>query len=331
MQELVGMSLAVSSHKRAGSATATPPSRVRRLSDKRGPGEGDVAGLPVDKIAERVFSSIAFSKEQTVCDGEVYTAVSDENVRGSLFRLFGPRLSVAELEYNLTSLEAKQWGWLEGSESCVIDLRRDVAHQRVSELCVLALSSLSPAIVTAVTAVLTTLADSIQRENVTMERHSVQVNLFTRADASLLVVNSRLDCSQSSSKLLLCLCGSARLGMQLSLQVRRIGFSSVFQDHLRTSSPALKVKGGTVLLPPSPELHARALTAPSSVPSRFKHSSRAAEAQRQMVELSASPETSRHSPIRLPAVRLLHPLPEVSESSSYASKDSPASVVREAG
>jgi hypothetical protein len=206
-----------------------------------------------------VFSSISFTSQETVVHGETYLAVNDEALRGQLFRLFGPRLSVGQLESNITSLEQAHWGWLEGTDSTVIDLRRDIARQRVADLCVLALSSLSPNIVSAVQAVLSTLADSIQREQSSLFRHTVEVNLYARKDSTLTLVNSRLDVKQSGRKWMMCLCGWSTVGMSLSLQIRRIAFSRLFQDMITSGSPALheRIRGGTVLLPPSPELVAR--------------------------------------------------------------------------
>ena len=185
------------SFPKAAKSDPTPPSRLRRLSDRRSPGEGEIWGLDTDSVARRVFAAASFSTTDCEVDGQSYIGVTDERVRGALIRLFGPRLSTLQLEQNMSVLERAKWGWVEGMDSTVISLERDIAHQRVSELCVLALSSLSPVIVKTVTQVLTTLADSLQREKASLTRHMAEVNLYVRVqDSQLILVNSRLDVAQ---------------------------------------------------------------------------------------------------------------------------------------
>ena len=241
----------------------TPPSRLRRLNDNATKAESTWSGLPLDKIAERVFSAIKFDTHDCVVNGQSYSTIQNDHVRGALYRLFGPRLTISQLENNLTSLEKSHWGYLEGVDSTIIDLSRDIAHQRVADLCLLALSSLSPQIVSAVTAVLSTLADSVQSERSLLTRHVIEVTLYARNDRTLTLINSRLDVSQRGRKIMLCLCGASRMSMVLELQIRRIGFSRQFYDLLESDSPELsgRILNGVVLLPPS-GVQGRAATAP---------------------------------------------------------------------
>ena len=278
--KLVGLSVRFSTaaEDRKGEHTQhTPPSSIRRVSEQTaGPKQPSSTGLDIDEIASRVFNSVKFNHDDTVVyDGHCFVAVHDERLRGQLFRLFGPRLSVRELESNIDNLERGQWGWLESRESTTIDLSQTVAHQRVADLCVLACSSLSPAIVGAVSSVLTTLADSLRSVQSLLTRTSVEVNVFSRAGpGSLILVNSRLSVFQRNSVLMLCLCGASRLGMSMSLEIRRIGFSSLFTDLLRANSPMVQVRDGRVLLPPIHE-SSRAVSAPAGLSTRYRVSSRA--------------------------------------------------------
>ena len=258
-------------NKRLGDPT--PPSRTRRLDDQR-PGEGSVKGLNTDQIAQRIFSAAKLSPTECVVDGQSYVGVSDERVRGQLVRLFGPRLSTVQLESNLTVLERAKWGWVEGTDNTLISLERDVATLKVAELCMIALSSLSPAIVSTVSAILGSLAESLQKERASLERHLAEVNVYIRVrDSTLIVVNSKLDVNQRSSKWLLCLCGRNSEKMYLSLQIRRIAISAEFEGMIRSDSPRIRIRDGIQLLPPSPSDQRRALSAPQ--PARHKPSSRA--------------------------------------------------------
>ena len=262
-------------------------------------GEGDIHGLNTDQIARKVFSAAKFSESNCEVDGQSYIGVTDEKVRGQLIRLFGPRLSTIQLERNVNVLEQSKWGWLEGSDSLTINLKREVAHQRVSDLCLLALSSLSPTIVSSVTAILSTLADSLQKEQASLTRSQAEVNVYIRTrDIQLILVNSRLAVTQRSHKLLLCLCGQSSMGMYLSLEIRRLAFTTEFERMIRSDSPRIKIKDGIHLLPPSPELIHRSMTAPTCTPPRPAKglSSRARQAQVELVALSTTNKT-RTSPL----------------------------------
>ena len=278
----------------------TPPSRTRRLDDQR-PGEGQLKGLNTDQIAQKVFSAAKFSANECVVDGQSYVGVSDERVRGSLIRLFGPRLSLQMLEENMNSLEKARWGWIEGTDSTVISLEKDIAVQRVSDLCILALSSLSPTIVTTVSAILGSLAESLQTERTSLERHMSEVTVYIRSrDSTLILVNSRLDVNQRTSKLLLCLCGRSSNSMYLSLEIRRIAISTQFEAMIRSDSPRIRIRDGVQLLPPSPSLDHRSLTAPTCTPPRHKPSSRARQgrAELEMAGVGSGPSPSPLSVVR---------------------------------
>ena len=247
---VVGLSLTFNNPK----VQATPPSRVRRLSDGATTTEKEWSGLPLDDIATKVFSSIQFNAAECIVNDQTYSIIQDDQVRGGLYRLFGPRLSISQLERNISSLEQSRWGWMEGCESTSIDLTRDVAHQRIADLCLLALSSLSPNIISAVSAVLSTLADSLQTETSNIQRHLIEINLYCRADKSLVLINSRLDVQQRGRKMMLICCGYSGLRLVLSLQIRRIAFTQQFRDLLQNESPLLegRIIDGVVLLPPAP-------------------------------------------------------------------------------
>lgn len=282
--KLVGLSVRFSTtddEEKRCSPDRTPPSSVRRLSQQTA-SQPSSTGLDIDGIAARVFDSVKFTSHDTVVyENETYVAVHDEALRGQLFRLFGPRLSVKELESNISVVERRRWGWVESQESMTIDLTQRIAHQRVADLCVLACSSLSPAVVGAVSSVLTTLADSLRSVQSLLTRTSVEVNVFSRAGpGSLILVNSRLNVFQRSSMLMLCLCGASRLGMSLSLEIRRIGFSTLFADLLRNNSPQVEIRDGRLLLTPVSEVRdLRAASAPTGQSTQYRVLSRACSRQ----------------------------------------------------
>ena len=144
--------------------------------------------------------------------------------------------------------------------------------------------------------VLVSLSQSIRMDVSVLSRHVIDCNLFARQDSTLTLIHSRLDVRQKSRGWMIC-CGLSRSKMELSLAIRRLGFTKLFEDLIRDQSPALKIRGD-VLLPPSPLLTDRSLTAPSSTPLRmFKHSARAREAQAELVAISRdnTPHQSRRT------------------------------------
>ena len=276
-QRLIGLSL----HFGSGDADVntrlpshTPPSTTRRLDQPASTGEQKFEGLDCDQIAKRCFESIQFNSNQTtVLDNRCYyhLAPTDEQIRLTLFRLFGVRLSVSELESNIDSLELNKWGWQDGTQTMDLDLSRRIAHAKIAELALLACSSLSPMMVESVGTVLSSLADSLQSMSAVLSKHTIDCNLFSTdpQGQAVYLVNSRFSTQQTSSKWMVLCCGFSHNHLLLSLQIRKVGFTRDFVDLIRQDSPIVRRRiHGVNLLPPSPEFTTRAMTAPSSVPIR---------------------------------------------------------------
>ena len=252
----------------------TPPSTTHRLGEATKE-LGSLDGLDTDQIARKCFQSIQFrSNDTTVLDGRTYYHLSkstDERVKQTLYTLFGVRLSIEELDSNIENLELNRFGWVEQIENTKLDLSKRVAHAKIAEIALLACSSLSPMMVNSVSAVLSSLADSLQSMSAVLQKHTIDANLFSTDDSTIILVNSRFSTEQMSSKWFACLCGLSQTRILLSLQIRRIGFSTAFCDLIRTDSPLVRrrIQKERHLLPPSPEFTTRSATAPSSVPIRL--------------------------------------------------------------
>ena len=329
---LLGISLHFFSPDQQPNYHATPLSTTRRLDERpttREPGVRGLDGKATDAIAKACFASVQFNPNQTtVLDGTTYyhlSSAADENVRQTLHTLFGVRLSTSELDSNVSALEKLGWGYCQSIENTNLDLSQRIAHAKVAEVALLACASLSPAIVTSVAAVLSSLADSLQSMRSVLQKTTLDCNLFTTTppssgDAqSIILINSRFETNQTTSKWILCLCGASRTRMMLSLRIRRVSFNQSFTEALRDDSPIVRrrIHNGNVLLPPSPELHGRSATAPSSVPVR--HSSRARHSEQPANALPPPLERSRQS--------LLTAAADSSRPSSV--RPSPLSVVRQ--
>ena len=325
--ELLGMSLHFGNGQPEKKNHNTPSTSTRQLDQPPSHTERGFEGMNTDEIARKCFQSIKFNANHTtVLDGHVYqqlNSAADDRLKQCLFTLFGVRLTVEALDRNIDNLELNDWGRLENIQDTEMDLSKKVIHAKIAEVALLACASLSPAIVSTVTSVLSSLSDSLQSIHSILKNTVIDANLFTTDTQSIVLVNSRFAVLQVNQKWMLWLCGFTRQKMVLRLSIRRIGFTTAFTDGIRTDSPLIRRKiDKRVLLPPSPEFSNRSMTAPSSVPSRMKHSSRASMAQQQMIEMSSTPENSnkKYSPILLPS-RSLKSVPE-------EVKESPVSVMK---
>ena len=295
-QRLIGLSLHFGNHDDKKAAThISPPSTTRRLDEKPPRHELGMGGLNTDEIARAAFSSIQFkTNDTTVLDGKTYYHLSkgtDQLVKQTLYALFGVSLSVAELDENISALELNRYGWVESREETKLDLSQRIVHAKIAELALLACASLSPMMVASVSAVLSSLADSLQSMSAVLQKNTVDCNIFSTDENSIVLINSRFSTEQTASKWMGCFCGMSRTRILLSLQIRRIGFSTRFMDMVRVDSPIVRrrIQGERHLLPPSPELPHRSMTAPSSVPIRMSRRALPRVQQLQMEALGKHP------------------------------------------
>ena len=265
--KVIGLSLNFQPEK-----SGTPPSAVRTINEPRQQDEDlDFAGLNTEQICRKVCASVKFNSDRTVVfQRQTYSHVEDESINGALIRLFGPRLSSADLETNLDRLTARQWGWVAGVEDENIDLNKAVLKQRVVDLAMAAVSSLSPSIISAVCTILTVLSESINTVQAIVSKRQMEANIFCAENDQIILVSSRFLLYQKTSGWSCLLCGYERTGMMLSLSIRHIHFTRAFILGLQEASPQIVSRIGpdNMLLPPSPLLSGRSATAPSSVPIR---------------------------------------------------------------
>ena len=278
--------------------------------------------VDISDIAAKAFQAIEFRPDKTtVLNGRVYQQLTagDDRIKQALYSCFGVSLSVEALDSNIQNLQANSFGRLESIQRCKVNLSEKIAHVRWAEVAQLAASSLSPAVVTSVAAVLSSLSDSLHAAHTILSNEVIDANLFTTDDSSIVLINSRFETVQTSSRYILLLCGISRRKVFLNLNVRRIGFTTSFTQSIKDGSPhVIRKIQNNVLLPPSPQLAGRSATAPSSVPVRSTN-------ERAQLVAGFTPLASP-VPTPLAPSRALYP---VDESPPARVDASPLSVLRD--